>query len=342
MSGGVEVECLETLPEYSFWVGRRGTFRKRGPRWINRQTTLPEISLAPVSMSPAWSAPCKAPDIHSRGVIAAKLKEGFGVTEEWGYIDRETKEHRSLDIFAFRGMPADGNIQARLALLIECKRSINPYVFFRNVVDREIPGFPNIGGLTVNSMFLSALTSNRSLQTSPPELLGLPELPFVRPGPPHCSAFGMATAQGDKVYMSGEDPYKSMILPLTNAMDHAASLYQAREKPTFLRPTLILGIGVIDAPMLVVNNPREPIPSLTPWVRVPRQEARVDNSWRQHVYYVIEVVHSDFFDEFVSDHLVPFFNEFAARVSRQSSVLLKGGIVANIDNWRWDEVNPKP
>jgi hypothetical protein len=276
-----------------------------------------------------------------QGVIAGKLKEGFGVTEEWGYIDRETKEHRSLDIFAFKMMPADGNVQAALVLLIECKRSINPYVFFRNVTDREIPGFPKIGGLTANSMFLSALNGNRLLQTSGAVLLGLPELPFVRPGPPHCSAFGMATAQGDKVHMSGEDPYKSLILPLTKAIDHAASLYQAREKPSFLVATLILGIGVLDAPILVVNNPREPTPLLTPWVRVPRQEARPDRSWGQHVYYVIEVVHSDFFDAFVLDHLVPFFNEFAARVKRQSSVLLRGGTVGNIDKWRWDEVKPK-
>jgi hypothetical protein len=279
-----------------------------------------------------------------QGIIADKLKGDFGVSEEWGYIDRDTKEHRSLDIFAYKRVVVDSAAQASLALLIECKRSINPYVFFRNVIDREIPSFPKIAGLTANALFLKELGGNRVVQTSGTARLGLAELPFVQPGPPHCSAFAVATAQGDKIHMSGDDPYKSLILPLTKAVDHATSLYQAGENPhpTVLFPTLVVAVGVIDAPILVVNDPREAVPLLAPWVRVPRQEARADRHGSQHVYYVVDMVHSDFFVDFLSKYLLPFFNEFASRIGKQSAALLRGGMVGSIDNWRWDEVRPQP
>ncbi|MGA9393662.1 MAG: hypothetical protein WBV69_24735 [Candidatus Sulfotelmatobacter sp.] len=276
-----------------------------------------------------------------QGVVAYGLKGSFRVAEEWGYIDRDTKEHRSLDIFASKMTPAEGTVQPGLALLVECKRSINPYVFFRNVIDREILGFPKIGGLTGSTMFLKEMKSNRVLQTLGTVTLGLAELPFVRPGPPHCSAFAMATAQGDKVQMSGEDPYKSLILPLTKAMDHAVGLYQAGDHPTSLYPTIILAVAILDAPILVVDNPRDPAPALTPWVRVPRQEARANHAWGSHVYYVVDMVHADFLDQFISTHLIPFFDEFASRSIKLSSVLFKGGAVENLDRWRWDEVKPQ-
>jgi hypothetical protein len=276
-----------------------------------------------------------------QGVVADKLKQHFDLAEEWGYIDRDTKEHRTLDILATKRIFAERAIQPGLALLIECKRSTNPYVFFRDVTDREIQGFPKIGGLTANTMFLKELDGNRVLQTTGAETLGLTEIPFVRPGPPHCSAFAMATAQGDKVQMSGDDPYKSLILPLTKAMDHAATLYQAGDHPTSLYPTMILCIGIIDAPVLVVDNPRDATPALTPWVRVPRQEARADRPWRSHIYYVVDVVHADYFDEFISGHLIPFFDEFASRADKLSSVLLRGGAVRSLDKWHWDEVKPQ-
>ena len=41
-----------------------------------------------------------------QGVVAGKLKEHFTVSEEWGYLDRDTKEHRSLDLHAFRQLDA--------------------------------------------------------------------------------------------------------------------------------------------------------------------------------------------------------------------------------------------
>lgn len=276
-----------------------------------------------------------------QGIITDKLKGGFGVTEEWGYIDRDTKEHRSLDIFAYKRLSTSGEVQLSVAMLIECKRSINPYVFFKNVIDRDIPRFPKIAGLTHSSAMLHEKGTNRCQETSADAILGLAELPFVRPGPPHCSAFAMALASGKKMSISGNDPYNSLILPLVKATDHAASLYRAGDRPQTLYPTLIIGISVLDAPMLLVDSPRQPSPILAPWVRVPRQEAHAEQRWPIHVYYVIDIVHADLFNNFLSDHLTPFLEELTSRVGAQCAALKKGGVVESLDSWKWNQIKPQ-
>ena len=276
-----------------------------------------------------------------QGVVADKLKNAFGVTEEWGYIDRDTQEHRSLDVFAFKKLLTDGDAEPSLALLIECKRSIHPYVFFKNVIDREIPRFPRIAGLTRNSITIHESSGKRLSETSGAAVLGLAELPFVRPGPSHCSAFTMAIAQGDKVTVSGTDPFNSLILPLVKAMDHATSLYQTEPNPTRLYPTLILGLSVLDAPILVVNSPSEAsTPMLMPWVRVLRQEAQSASHRIEYMHYAVDLVHVDFLDEFIATHLTPFTDEFVSRVKKQATILFKSGTVANLDNWHWDKIKP--
>ena len=74
-----------------------------------------------------------------QGIVAEKLLlGGFTITEEWGFIDSETQEHRSLDLraFQFTGNPSSGSgVIPQLTLLIECKRTGHPYVFFRRVSD---------------------------------------------------------------------------------------------------------------------------------------------------------------------------------------------------------------
>jgi hypothetical protein len=276
-----------------------------------------------------------------QGVVADKLKSAFGVTEEWGYIDRDTHEHRSLDVFAFKRLLTDGDVQPSLVLLIECKRSIHPYVFFRDVVDRQIPRFPQIAGLTRSAVTIHESSGQRLRETTGAAMLGLAELPFVRPGPPHCCAFTMAIAQGDKVSVSGTDPFNSVILPLVKAMDHAASLYKPDSDTTRLYPTLLLGVSVLDAPMLIVNSPREAsAPVLMPWVRVRRQEAQPDRDGIQYMHYAVDVVHVEFFDQFIVEHLTPFTDQFVSRARKQSTILFKSGTVANLDNWHWDKVQP--
>ena len=280
-----------------------------------------------------------------QGVTAAKLLSEFSVTEEWGYIDRDSQEHRTLDVFAFKPLTDDksANIQPLLILLIECKRSEHPYVFFQTVTDRQIPQFPHVAGLPRGIVSIHESSGNRMQECPGDKALGLNALPFVRSGPPHCCAFSKAEPSGNKVRLSGSDPFKNLILPLIKASVHATDLYRTDQRPSRLFPALVLCVSVLDSPMILVESPSKSAdPMLIPWARVSRQEAIRDRqNWLRYRFYAIDAVHIDFFHKYISEKLLPFAREFAQRALRMEGILFNGGIVANLDNWTWEDIKPK-
>lgn len=283
-----------------------------------------------------------------QGLVAQTLTPDFGVTEEWGYIDRDTQEHRALDIFAFKELPGDSPAKPKLVLLIECKRSRHPYIFFKSVPDRPIPYFPKIAGLPYGKVSVYEAGTKRLTEIHGAHALGLETLEFVKPGPPRCAAFTKAVPKGSKVDLSGTEPFNSLVLPLTKAFDHATTLYKENGAPNWLTPTLVLCVSVVDAPMLMVDDPRRPTnPVLLPWVRIVRQEANPndrnrswDRSWYR--YYSIDTVHADFFAEYISRHALPFAQTYAKRATEKAEVLLRGGEVDSLKEWDWQQVRPLP
>ena len=276
-----------------------------------------------------------------QGMVAKMLGNHFNVTEEWGYIDAETKEHRSLDLFAGRPLTAaeTGGVHPRIALLIECKRSRHPYVFFRSMANRNTRDFPRVVGMPGGGIALRETGTNRSMVLSPWMAFDVHKLPFVDPGPPKCATFAKATPSGKKVELTGADPFNSLILPLSKALDHAVPSHGVDSRATNAFPTLMLLVSVLDAPMLLVDEPEKAAePVLCPWVRVFREEARSkiqpwDNPWDRNRYYTIDAVHSGFLETFLAQHLLPFAQEFAARCVKNAEIVLRGGEVRSLDNW---------
>ena len=281
-----------------------------------------------------------------QGLVAKMLRDQFSVTEEWGYIDRETKEHRSLDLFAGRRLsPTESNqtaVHPHLALLIECKRSRHPYVFFRSVASRHIPSFPRVVGMPGGGINIMETGTNRGTLVSASSAFGIQKLPFVSPGPPKCATFAKAAPSGKKVELTGADPFNSLILPLSKALDHAVQAHGAETGPASAAPTLMLLVSVLDAPMLLVDEPEQATaPVLCPWVRIFREEATgIKGPWERSRYYTIDAVHSGFLESFLAQHLLPFAHEFAERCTRFSDIVLRGGELASLDNWKWDDVKP--
>lgn len=180
------------------------------------------------------------------------------------------------------------------------------------------------------------------------DALGLNTLCFVEPGPPKCAAFIKAVPKGKKVDLSGTEPFNSLVLPITKALDHAAALYKENGVPEWLFPTLILCVSVVDAPMLMVDDPTSPNnPVLLPWVRIVRQEANPSDKnrlWSRpwYRYYSIDVVYAEFFAKYVSEHVLPFAQSYAERAVEKAEVLLHGGEVTSLNKWSWEQVRPLP
>lgn len=283
-----------------------------------------------------------------QGIVAGMLEPEFHVIEEWGYIDRDTKEHRALDLYAHHAgsLGEVQTINPRLTLLIECKRSAHPYIFFRSTTANRPHRFPSISGFPKDFFKLQEAISGRYREISAAEILGLERHPFVSEGPVRCATFTKGTPSGDKVNLSGSDPFNSLVLPLTKALDHYVSLTRSSGWTNHLYPSLTLCISVLDAPMLVVDDPAKPgEPSLNPWVRIIRREANPDERARRsgwYKFYTVDAVHLEFFSEYVRKHILPFFRHFADRVSVAADVLENGGLVDELDAWDWDALRPIP
>ena len=276
-----------------------------------------------------------------QGLVAHELRERYGVSEEWSFIDRDTQQIRSLDVFGWRKLEPHKNVHCRAAVLVECKSSIHPYVFFQNAVHKSY-NFPKITGLKYVQIFSSGDSAKSTFQEcSPTKVLGLNESEFGTT-PIICSAFTQAIPQGDKVNVNGSDPFNSIVMPLVKSLDHASSLYQISDagRDGVLYPTLLLAICILDAPMIVVANPDEnQSVSLTPWVRILRKEAKLNQHKQiQHVEYVIDVVHRGFMSEFFRVHVDRFFSEYRERLIESAGILLRDGRVPNLDSWTWRDV----
>src|SRR5438046_3002634 len=67
-------------------------------------------------------------------VVGQALRQNFHVREERSYVDRDTKELRSIDIRAemrLHEWTPQPRVRPQLTVLIECKQSQLPYIFFR-------------------------------------------------------------------------------------------------------------------------------------------------------------------------------------------------------------------
>src|SRR6266702_177007 len=84
--------------------------------------------------------------------VSGQLRRHFRtVIEEWSYLDRDTEDLRALDIWAYRPFLNVGEgttaLRTGLVLLVECKQSELPYVFFRSSAPLAQYPFPTLAGL---------------------------------------------------------------------------------------------------------------------------------------------------------------------------------------------------
>lgn len=298
---------------------------------------------------PAWVeekgllAAIEASGYPAQSHVAGLLADRFHIVEEWGYIDRDSLEQRELDVHASRSLVENpSRVEPRVVLSIESKRSAYPYVFFQSVGATLPSDLPIIAGLPDDSV--KVYSGDAEIDVAGHVALGLPNLPFVSQGPPTCASFSKAAPKrGGKLELSGDDPFNRVVLPLTKAMTHAVALDAFNPALEMSPLTLHLGVAVIDGPMLLVDTPENAMdPILVPWVRVVRNVAVVDVSRGQRRTSVIDVVHKDFLLDFVDNHVLPFAEEFGARVQRLGDVLLDGGEVDDLNQWTWDQVRPGP
>jgi hypothetical protein len=252
-------------------------------------------------------------------LVARSLGRAFHVREEWSFIDSDTEDLRTLDILAerpFFDFKVPSRVRPMLDLLIECKQSDLPYVFFLALNRVSMPKFPALAGLFGDTITATTDDDPSTYTCAIQHALGLNKDTFIKEGPRHCTSLSKCMRKGKDLEISGAETFNGIVLPLVKAVQHLQNQEAPPSTAYYHDMHIALAVAVIDAPMIAVNVTHSG-QELTyePWLRVVRNQAIPAEHWIDRSrYYAIDVVHKEFFETYISDHVVPF----AERVSKKA------------------------
>lgn len=274
-------------------------------------------------------------------IIADYLRSQFAVQEEWSYIDKDTQELRTIDILADKCLwdinKEQPRVRPTLDLLVECKKSALPYVFFLSSSKPWVPHFPLLAGLFRHTLILTTDDDASSWELPILDALELNSHPFIKE-PEYCMSFAKCVRQGSDVQLSGSESFHSLVLPILKAMHH----FQIAESPPktawYFDCHLVIGLGVLDAPMIGIRISEQSHDSrLLPWVRVVKHETdEISDLWNRTRLFAIDIVHKDFLQDYLDKHVLPFAQEFSKLTIKHQQVLASGEAFATgmgKDSW---------
>jgi hypothetical protein len=254
---------------------------------------------------------------------------GF-VQDEWGYLDRETGQQRTLDLHASMWLldpKLERYAQPQLALLVECKRSDYPFVFFP-ATNVWLPNFPAVVGVPHESIEVRLPGLPQGALTGIPMCLGLDQHSMA-PAPAHAITLSIARREGKTLQLTGSTSYNETVLPLLKGLDYLRRI--SGPGPTqYFECTAALLICVVDAPMVMARPENATtILGYPPWVRLIRDEPQQPDGSQMWRPYVIDYVHLTFLVDYIRQHLLPFAETFSQRVEKHWRVLSRGVAIAD-------------
>lgn len=280
--------------------------------------------------------------------VSKQLSDKFFVQEEWSFADKKTGEIRSTDILAEKWFwekeKKQPRVRPNLNLIIECKQSELPYMFFLSDHTLWAPNFPFIAGLSNDDLTLTTDNDPSTWIYSITDALSMRNDDFLIKNPLFCNKFSKGERKSSDILLSGEMPFNEIVYPLLGAMNH----FKIAEKPPttayYFDLHLVLGIGVLDAPMVgvKVGKDKHELISL-PWVRVVKHqtEKHPDFTHRNNLF-AIDIVHKDFLGEYIDKHVIPFAERFSKLIIKHQEVIANGkGFVSDINNVKRNEIEHK-
>jgi hypothetical protein len=267
--------------------------------------------------------------------------------EEWTYPDPDTGKTRALDALIemhhLGGQGSSPRIRPVISLLVECKQSELPFIFFtrRSVQSAD---FPVTSGFPHDEIRLSTDDDPSTWAYPLTGLWGLTKREFIVRPPTAVSLSSARRAKGH-IEVSGEDTYNALALPLLKATDHFLRVTSNKGK-RYTDGRLIVSVIVVRAPMVAIDEDGSGGAEHVPWVRVHRYEPVADHSaWRSHRLAAFDVVHEDFLPTYL-ETFRDYAEHFADSVLTNTESLLTGfGFVKGLRSAPWVEplqIEPRP
>jgi hypothetical protein len=217
-------------------------------------------------------------------------------------------------------------VRPEVNLLIECKRSDMPFVFFSGEDVPLFGNFPHIAGLKSDEINIRTDDDKSSWTHSITDALSLTFHPFLRE-PTACVNMSKAVRKGPEVVLSGQDAYQGLVLPIRSAVEYFRASRQPRPTFHYFSAHLVIGVAILDAPMVSVSlDPSgKATLTMTPWQRLWRHEPLSDDFGREvGEVSAIDVIHKDFILEYLENHLLPFARQFGEAALRHDEELASG------------------
>lgn len=180
----------------------------------------------------------------------------FRTIEEWSYLDKESRQLRTIDVKAEKqlfdeqvGEQVGAKIRVRpsLVLLIECKQSQLPYVFFLARHPIHVSHFPVFAGLHQGEIAIKTDDDRSTYNVGILGALGLQFRPFLIEDPEFCSSFSKCVRKGNELELSGSEPFLSLVSPLVKSLQHFHVAVEPPKTAAYFDLYLTLALAVIDA-----------------------------------------------------------------------------------------------
>jgi len=276
--------------------------------------------------------------------VAARIFRKYcEVQEEWSFFDPEERVLRSTDLIAERRLyqfqEPHPRVRPTLNLLVECKRSELPYVFFLADQGVSAPMFPFVAGLRASEIHITSDDDPSTWVYQALYVLGLEKLPFLQSAIACATTFSRCERQGPKLRLSGSEPYNSLVQPLIKAVEHFGVVETPPKTAVYFDMHFVIPLAVLDAPMIGARiEGAASTLQLLPWVRIPRHHGLnlTGHEHRRNVF-AIDVVHIDFLETYIRDHLMPFADEVGKRALKHDVELAEGQGFASGMGKHWHE-----
>jgi hypothetical protein len=282
-------------------------------------------------------------------IIANKLGVDFRVQEEWSFVDGDSGSLRTLDIWASQRLFVSRKedqpfVRPTLDLLIECKQSDLPYVFFISETRPELTEFPYFAGLAHDTIALKTDDDRSTYNATILQALSLATHPFVLNAAEPCMTFSKCARKGADIELSGTDAFQNTVLPLVKALRYFKKQEEPPKTARYFDHHIALAVAVLDAPMIAarIQDDQQSL-SLTPWVRVVRHEAIPSADWFGRTQsFGIDVVHKSFFNRYLQQHAIPFARQLAPLAIKHHVELVSGkGFATGLGATGFSDIEPR-
>ncbi|MCK4428521.1 MAG: hypothetical protein KAW16_08570, partial [candidate division Zixibacteria bacterium] len=158
--------------------------------------------------------------------IGYKLREyGYLVTPNYNFEDLETGDSREIDLYAISGIVEEElDVDIEQLLLIECKKTGNPLVFFSKPKYEELKGFEDYFEIVGVPESLNAGESRGVVSLE--KYLKLSELSHRYELRDTASQFCMVLRKGKNWQAKHEHVYNGMIVPVIKCLSYEKKEYR--------------------------------------------------------------------------------------------------------------------